>query len=276
LENKMNNILSPELNTSYHTPYGSVVFNHSVKHSVIRLSGGFDSGVILYLLAKALSEHRSDAVITPITVQRRNVTNERWLERVHIVPYVTRIIQYVRDQFPTVTIHDSIVEDANYWWIQDNKNQSTYTESQSAAIRYVVWNHKRSIKDHWELAETRLIEYNGVTRNPPTGCIEDSEERHRDHLHPDAVPGMATVISNHKLSWYYGYQPWRNADKRIVFWVADEVGVLSDMLSITRSCEGDIDNTDNFTKECGTCWWCLERNWSHKNFKNMEIIHEPE
>jgi 7-cyano-7-deazaguanine synthase in queuosine biosynthesis len=56
--------------------------------------------------------------------------------------------------------------------------------------------------------------------------------------------------------------PWRNADKRIVFWLAKEHSILNDMLKLTRSCEGDQWNTENFTKECGECWWCLERNWA--------------
>jgi len=59
-----------------------------------------------------------------------------------------------------------------------------------------------------------------------------------------------------------------------VFWLAKEAGILDDMLHLTRSCEGGPDETHDFTKVCGECWWCLERDWAHENYMNLDIKHE--
>jgi len=270
---------------TYNTPYGDVFIDTNSKQNVIALSGGFDSAVLLYCLAKTLNDKFSDAVIYPFTVQRGNPTDLKKYDRVHIIPYVRSIIKYVREKFPRVTIKDSVIEVANYHWVAENVNGaniSSYTKSQDTALRYLMWRHKNQTftisNDNFD---NSITIYNGVTRNPPPGCIPDSEETHRDKLHPiQNSPGVATVYFESsrwvgKFSFDHNdHQTWRNADKRVVFWVADQEGVLDDMLNMTRSCEGGPVETENFTKVCGECWWCLEREWAHKNYMNLDIKHE--
>jgi 7-cyano-7-deazaguanine synthase in queuosine biosynthesis len=54
-------------------------------------------------------------------------------------------------------------------------------------------------------------------------------------------------------------------------WLANELGVLQDLLELTRSCEGGPVETEKFTKECGVCWWCLERQWGYQNYKKTDL-----
>lgn len=269
---------NPDIHDKYDTPYGAVYFNQVSKHNTIRLSGGFDSAVMLYFLAKSLSQFRDDAIIEPITIQRGNPNeHEKW-DRVYIVPYAEKIIEYVREHFPNVTITDTIVENANYWWVAENVNGaniSSYTTSQETIANYLRWRHRKRIQNIETLNERFYIEYNGVTRNPPAGCIEQSEESHRDLLDDrELFENSATVCHDTRLYWNYCYMPWRNADKRIVFWMAEQEGILDDMLKLTRSCEGDKWDSEDFTRECNSCWWCWERTWAHQNFKNLEITHD--
>ena len=110
-------------------------------------------------------------------------------------------------------------------------------------------------------------EYNGVTKNPPGDSgVPASEENHRDHYDHNYMLGSATALSRGSHDFVAEYAPIRNADKRITMWLADYLGVLEDLLPITRSCEGGPVETENFTKECMQCWWCLERKWALDNY----------
>lgn len=269
-----------DINQKYDTPYGAVYFNNAAKYNLMRLSGGFDSAVMLYVLAHTLNQSRPDAVIETFTVQRTNPPGIPKWERVYIVPYAQRIIEYVRERFPTIDIKDTIEEPANYWWVHefvDGRNISSYGNAQNNVAGYMRWQHRKRLDKAVDQNERYYIEYNGVTRNPPLHCVEQSDEQHRDNLDSRTLfPNSATVCHNSTNDWLYQYQPWRNADKRIVFWLADQFGILDDMISITRSCEGDQWNTNGFTQECGECWWCLERAWAAQEYKNTEIKHESQ
>jgi len=42
--------------------------------------------------------------------------------------------------------------------------------------------------------------------------------------------------------------------------------LIDTLLPLTRSCEGWDYMTDGFTKECGECWWCMERSWAFREY----------
>ena len=272
-----------EIHNKFATPYGDVYINTVAKHNSIRLSGGFDSAVVLYMLAKTLSDYNNtDAVIHPFTVQRSNPTTIEEYERVDCVQYAKQIIDYVRKCFPNVTINDTIVEPANYWWVHrfvDGANVSSYGTAQETVSNYLRWrygdgNTELFPKPPYYVTPQNLIycEYNGLTRNPPVDALPQSDESHRDNIDPNVViKNSLTVLHTNKANslWHYQYEPFRNGDKRVPFWIADNLDILDTLLTITRSCEGDIYNTENFTKECSECWWCLERRWGHENFAKI-------
>ena len=277
--NIRNNI---DIHSEYITPYGNVHFNNYARHNGIRLSGGFDSAVILYMLAKTLSESTTveEPEIHPFTIIRGNPTTHEQYTRVDVKPYAENIIAWVRDKFPHVTIHDTHTEYANYWWVhkfENGMNLSSYSMLQDIVSNYLKWElgsgNLERFGDEKITATPQMLlycEYSGLTLNPPPGELPQSDETHRDDLDSRTViQNSLTAMHDHiEYPWSFTYEPFRNADKRVPFWLADKFGVLEDILSITRSCEGDIWNTENFTKECNECWWCLERSWAHKNYKN--------
>lgn len=257
----------------YETPYGKVLINTDAKNVGIFLSGGLDSAVILYLIAKTFSMNSIKTTIQPVTVRRGNPTELREYDRVDIYPYVERIINYVRHAFPDVTIYDTIKEEANYWWAsvhENGANISSYTFSQTVLSNFLTWKYARpSIVEKTNAQkgiDTLYCEYAGTTKNPPKNSgVPPSEESHRDYNTKHYVNGVATSVMNGIFEKYY--EPIRNADKRITMWLADQLNILEDLLHITRSCEGGPVETENFTKECMECWWCLERHWALENFK---------
>ena len=258
----------------YTTPYGTVSINTRAENVGIFLSGGLDSAVILCLIAKTFTENNITAPIQPVTVRRGNPTDIREYDRVNIYPYAEKIIAYVRNRFPTLVIHDTIKEDANYWWASKHNgsgNISSYTYQQEILSSFLQWNYARPElvieKNSQGLADLLYCEYNGVTKNPPGDSgVPASEENHRDHYDHNYMLGSATALSRGSHDFVAEYAPIRNADKRITMWLADYLGVLEDLLPITRSCEGGPVETENFTKECMQCWWCLERKWALDNY----------
>ena len=274
---------NPDIHSEYMTPWGSVHFNNYAKNNGIRLSGGFDSAVVLYLLAKTLSESTTVAepVIHPFTIIRGNPTEHEMYTRVDVKPYVDKIIDYVRQKFPNVHITDSHTEYANFWWVhkfENGMNISSYSKMQEIVSNYFRWefgsgNLLRIKDNNYSAVPSNLLycEYSGLTSNPPPEEVPQSDEAHRDNIDNRTIlPESLTVMHDDiEFPWSFIYEPFRNADKRIPFWLAAKFDVLDDILSITRSCEGDIWNTKNFTVECNECWWCLERKWAYNNYADV-------
>ena len=72
--------------------------------------------------------------------------------------------------------------------------------------------------------------------------IEDDSARKLVHVNP--------FIQHHKghvAKLYYDY------------------GLIDDLLPLTRSCEGWDYMTANYSKTCGECWWCMEREWAFED-----------
>lgn len=260
----------------YNTPYGNVLIHYAAKSIGVRVSGGFDSAVMLYLIAKTLSETNSTAQIYPFTVRRVNTTSDYSYNRVNSYTYADAVIEYVKKQYPNVVIHPAIKEDANYWWVADHingRNLSSYTTAQQNLSRYNKWRLARQrIVNELRPDDTDImyIDYGGTTRNPAAGIIPQSEESHRDALSKNLISGdsVTTLVSDLTNQYVVYLEPFRNADKRITMWLANNHSILQDMLCMTKSCEGGPHETHNFSKDCGVCWWCLEREWALENYKN--------
>lgn len=257
----------------YDTPYGRVLINTDAKNVGIFLSGGIDSAVILYLIAKTFAERNIKTTIQPATVRRGNPTDLKEYDRVDIYPYTDKIIAYVRSRFPNVNIHNTIKEEANYWWAsvhENGGNIGSYTFAQTTLSNFLTWKYARdelvTELNAQKGSDILYCEYAGTTKNPPKDAsVPLSEESHRDNNNEYYIPGFATSVMDGIFEKYY--EPFRNADKRITMWLAHELNILEDLLPITRSCEGGPVETENFTVECMECWWCLERHWALKNFK---------
>jgi hypothetical protein len=252
----------------YETPYKAVHINVAAPVITVRTSGGFDSAVVLYLVAKGCAEHNTNAIIQPITVVRTNDVNYQSWHRVDNLPIVDGIIDWVRSQFPTVTIRDKLWENAHHWW---NNNNISYLKAQRRLVRDVA-----ASLESVELGPdymAKLIDYNGITKNPPVPMSDGSggvPNRNIDSHMPAINEGSATVmfmngdfaldIQTQRTITHI--EPFRNADKRITIHLATELGIFDTLNDITRSCEGGREETDGWTKTCDICWWCLEKDWA--------------
>jgi hypothetical protein len=266
-----------EKSKKYETPYGDVYILHNAKSLGLAISGGFDSAVLLYLLAKTINDTGSNAEIYPFGARKTNPTEYRDYDRVDVYPYVDKVLEFVKSQFPNVKIHNQYRKDADFTWLSYYKNNrylGSYTEVLNLLTRYMSWYHSgpEAVKKFSpNYGDILYVDYGGVTKNPKE--LPLSGEDYRADPSPNYISeGAATVVYTDSENPYMVYfEPFRNADKRVTFYLAEQHNIRKKLLEITRSCEGDVFNTENFTKTCNICWWCLERDWAHKNFKRTEL-----
>ena len=62
------------------------------------------------------------------------------------------------------------------------------------------------------------------------------------------------------------YQPFVVNDKKFVADIYKQHD-LWDLYELTGSCVGSAAKTNYFTKPCGECFWCNEKEWAFKDVK---------
>lgn len=55
------------------------------------------------------------------------------------------------------------------------------------------------------------------------------------------------------------YTPFVNMDKKDIARIYQQYGLIDTLFPLTRSC---VAATTDFSKHCGKCWWCKEREWA--------------
>jgi hypothetical protein len=104
--------------------------------------------------------------------------------------------------------------------------------------------------------------YNAVTRNPREINLGGMSERDID-----PTPDNDRLLKvKHMGRW--ALHPFRFTEKS---WVIKQYTNfnITDLLNITRSCEGEFENINyetytpgQYVPVCGTCFWCKEREWA--------------
>ena len=247
----------------YQTPYGDVHIPVGSPIITVRTSGGFDSGLLLYLVAQTCAELNPSAVIQPITVVRTNQEDRPNWHRVDNRPIVDNIVEWVQSQVPTVNVKTKQWTDAIEWWTNGNVS---YTDAQRNLVKQ---NYRALTEDDNADYVCGIHDFNGVTKNPPVPMTINNMHQHReikrdvnDKNAPAIAENSCTVVHNKDGRDGRFVEPFRNADKRVVMWLSNNLGIIETLDTLTRSCEGGREETDNWTKVCGTCWWCQERDWA--------------
>ena len=88
--------------------------------------------------------------------------------------------------------------------------------------------------------------FNGITKNPPNNSFNSWQDGPVDDR-------TGNVEQHEKSHW-----PLKNIDKKGVYELYKKYNLIDTLFPITRSCESW---TNDFSKHCGECWWCKEREW---------------
>lgn len=255
------------------TPQGKIHFPTNVVYSSINLSGGFDSWVMLYLYLYSLKQNKNfDVHIYPTHVIRTNYLGIARRHRRDTKPIVQFIIDILRKQFPEFkNIHDPIIDYCEYWWAS-MPQWGDYHNKHAVQLDALDWWVQQEFK---EVHKDKINEHTGkvfchLTANnlAPVGFMETSTIEFRNHKETKELVYPDSMSSYHP-SEKPTAMPFRNLDKRTIYWLAEKYNQLDLFEKYSWSCESNEHANIFFSQPCNTCWQCKERNWARENYKKI-------
>lgn len=228
----------------------------SCKKIAVRLSGGPDSAIVYYAVCNHY-KHDDAVKIFPYTMSSPL--------RPHAMTKSVEIVEFVSRLTNKTPAHHYHLHHENH-----NKNNSNdvniyeYTRGQELLETTVVTEQQIDIR------------YTGLSMNCPADVLEkyreslpsiramkyagalESRARDRDDIFGQRIEYLY-FSENHG---YYSFLPLVNTDKRTVKAMYDFYGLTSSLYPITWSCENDLQAESTNPKHCGSCYFCLEREFA--------------
>ena len=241
-----------------------IPLNPSWKRVAVNLSGGADSAMMTSILAKIILDNNYNIKIDLIT------HNRGWLNRPWQLPIAEKVYSKLKDIWGDV--------------IGTQYTNFIPPELEHGAIGYITENKKsgdqiivETFNNYMAQNKDYKVVYNSTTKNPTMDNPTEDRMRERD---VDAGKVDIKKIAICK-DYYWNIKPLLYTEKD---WVIKQYHNMSllDLLSITRSCEGDASLGDGPLKgknaywykphkevpTCGHCFWCVEREWAMEKVQN--------
>ena len=233
-----------------------IPFDFTWKNIAISLSGGADSALLAYLLCDiACKNDITIHIINHIRCWKTKPWQQydadsvfTWLVQRFPHTKFKRHTNFIAPELEYGNIGPTLTDEYGKKVSGDNIQQRAYAE-------FIC--NKEKIDAY----------YNAVTHNPRDvdleGMIERNVERSEETKHLE--------IMKHMDIW--ALHPFRFVEKNWVIGQYLRLDIVN-LLSITRSCEGEFEGTDYKTYEsgqyvptCGKCFWCKERKWAIEQSK---------
>lgn len=219
----------------------------------VSVSGGADSALLSFLLCNYITEKNLDIEIHIITNIRMWETRP-WQRYNSIDVYTWLTKRFKNLQFYR---HENFIapelEYGNIGPTIKDRYGNMKSGDQISTRSYAEFVCRTNKIDAWFAA---------ITKNPP----ESFSSTGMPDRNVDNFDDLKSIIDNHEGLWVC--HPFRFTTKD---WIVKQYknNKVLDLFNKTRSCEGDFDflNYKNYTPgqpvpECGTCFWCKERNWA--------------
>ena len=210
----------------------------------IRISGGLDSAIILYILCIYITETNRDIKILPMT------TND-WTKP-YQVKWATRVLNWIQNQFPNVNFYEH-----KTYQLKENED---YIQGQI--------DHKLRVLKEFEQLNNKKIDVtlHGQNLAPPKEVTDKFVNSKGHHM---AGPNSKDGRNAKQDAWVPEkklYRPLINLDKQGIAEIYKYYKLTETLFNKTRSCEylepDMVERTNNYNSHCETdCWWCAEREW---------------
>lgn len=238
----------------------------------ISLSGGTDSAILFYLMAKHLP---NDVVLVPWSSYEES--DNPLKERPLTIEAAEEIIDFVRNAFPNSNIaeHYKFTFDRNCPILYKKAelvnvpSWDMYPMSTMGVVKMVaMWEEEQKAVDNNIFG--MLV--GGITMNPPIKDMESAWQppgwKHRFGPKYEARRSRVSQTlyhsdSKHRLS---SYHPFVNVDKSFVAGLYKQEGLMDTLYPMTESCTGFATETNWFTEPCKQCFWCWEKYWAFGSY----------
>ena len=197
----------------------------------MKLSGGADTALLLYLFAKEISERNLKFNILPYTF---NDKPDRFI-------VAQMILNEIKTVFPTVRFKKHQYGDISPPY--------------------------RKVFDKWALKLTQendIVFFTNATNLPaPEEAITINKELAEFVGTREAPRNYDTQdLERIGINDIPEYSPFKNVDKRFTAQVYEDEFLLETLFPLTRSCLGSAEVTDYHEKPCKMCYWCEEKYWA--------------
>ena len=201
----------------------------SITNIGLKISGGADSAIVCFMLAKYIMEERPDITLHPVTgIADNKLYQQKYAASVlRKVEELTGIV-FGKHQYKDVT-----------------------------ASRYIL-DQEDFLKSLYE-QELFSLHFAGITANPSE---DDAPQLYT------SIKAMPTDDRSKQLIKKDNYRlPLINIDKRGVAEHYTRLGVMDTLFPVTRSCEARVTDSEyNIDKHCEVCWFCKERYWGFNRY----------
>lgn len=220
-----------------------------IKVLAIKVSGGLDSAILLYMTCKFIQENDRDITVNVIT------TND-WLKP-YQVKFATQVLDWMKNEFPNIK------------WGQHNTHQLEHGQDY---IKGQTQHKEKALTQMYLDGLTTDVVLYGQNLAPPPEVMKTFIALSDNHLlrGPDSKDNRNIVLD----AWptQNAYRPLVMLDKQGVADLYKHFGLMDTLFNETRSCEcSNADLTNNFTTHCETeCWWCYERGWGFGKIKTTK------
>lgn len=224
-----------------HTPLGTKISTVG-----IWLSGGADSALLCYLLARQIIQDKLPLQIQPITIDYKR-------------PF-SFIAGNVQRQIEKLLSANGIFKEHLVY----NPPENTIWSREELAEQFHKLNEKHVRENTFQLL------YSGITTNPPIdiqesfnwGVLADVEAKRGHHIPKQKIRHVVTQTTD-RIYEFYELKPFFDITKKDIAEMYCDLKILDNLFPITRSCE-DLKTVKG---HCGKCWWCEERLWA---FERLE------
>jgi hypothetical protein len=244
-----------------------IPFSKNWKRIAVNLSGGADSACLTFLLCKIILDNHYQCKIDVITHVRC------WSTRPWQQPISVKVYTKLKKMFPNIIdqrhenfIAPTLEHGASGLLFPNHDNTSMHSGDQISVSEFNQYCFYRHDLD---------AIFNATSANPK-GIDFPKKMLDREKLPKDGNIDDLVVVNYEKFIFH----PFKFVEKS---WILAQYHIFNivDLLESTRSCEGDIRSqhikevipdlfhysSDKTVPECGTCFWCLEKNWAQSKLE---------
>lgn len=199
----------------------------------IKISGGADSAILCYILAKYKAEERPDINIHPMTAVN--------ILKPYQLIFSKRVIEFCESEFN--------IKFSEHHTLDPVMEGPALADAQNKLL--------------YGLYDSKIIDCHavGITANPlndetTAHLFENPELRDTERDRDGILKQTEFSKANNPFK---SFRPFANIDKKGIAELYEQFGLLDTLFPLTKSCEGFTSSWDS--PHCGKCWWCQERQW---------------